>query len=136
MDQQVLQAIAIPFLGTVLGALTGFAAGVMTAASVWSLLIPAMDHAAALGRWAFFPAAAGFWLGIGGMLALDRLVPHLHQDGGGPEGPRSPLGRTALLVLAVTVHNIPEGMAVGVVLAGWLWPSPWASPCRTSPRAR
>ena len=137
MDQQVLQAIAIPFLGTVLGAgcvfvmgealpeavrraLTGFAAGVMTAASVWSLLIPAMDHAAALGRWAFFPAAAGFWLGIGGMLALDRLVPHLHQDGGGPEGPRSPLGRTALLVLAVTVHNIPEGMAVGVVLAGWL----------------
>ncbi|MCI8622081.1 MAG: ZIP family metal transporter [Provencibacterium sp.] len=101
-------------------ALTGFAAGVMVAASIWSLLIPAMDQAADMGLWAFLPAVVGFWLGILFLLLLDRTIPHLHQDGGQPEGLRFRLDKTAMLVLAVTLHNIPEGMAVGVVLAGWM----------------
>ena len=101
-------------------ALTGFAAGVMVAASVWSLLVPAMEQAADMGRWAFIPAVVGFWLGILFLLALDRTIPHLHQSGGSPEGPHTQLRRTTMLVLAVTLHNIPEGMAVGVVLAGWM----------------
>ena len=129
--------ILIPFLGTSLGAgcvfflkkslsngiqraLTGFAAGVMVAASVWSLLIPAMEQAADLGRLAFFPAAVGFWLGILFLLLLDHLIPHLHQNSLQAEGPKSQLQRTTMMVLAVTLHNIPEGMAVGVVYAGYL----------------
>ena len=101
-------------------ALTGFAAGVMVAASVWSLPIPAMEQAADLGRLAFFPAAVGFWLGILFLLLLDHLIPHLHQNSLQAEGPKSQLQRTTMMVLAVTLHNIPEGMAVGVVYAGYL----------------
>ena len=96
---------------------TGFAAGVMVAASVWSLLIPAMEQAADLGRLAFFPAAAGFWLGILFLLLLDHLIPHLHQNSLQAEGPKSQLQRTTMMVLAVTLHNIPEGMAVGLAFA-------------------
>ena len=137
MIQGAFWGILIPFLGTSLGAgcvfflknslsdgiqraLTGFAAGVMVAASVWSLLIPAMEQAADLGRLAFFPAAAGFWLGILFLLLLDHLIPHLHQNSLQAEGPKSQLQRTTMMVLAVTLHNIPEGMAVGVVYAGYL----------------
>ena len=137
MIQDAFWGILIPFLGTSLGAgcvfflkkslsdgiqraLTGFAAGVMVAASVWSLLIPAMEQAADLGRLAFFPAAGGFWLGILFLLLLDHLIPHLHQNSLQAEGPKSQLQRTTMMVLAVTLHNIPEGMAVGVVYAGYL----------------
>lgn len=137
MLEQVLAELLLPFLGTSLGAgcvlflkkgmnpliqraLTGFAAGVMVAASVWSLLVPAMEQAADMGQWAFLPAAAGFWLGILFLLILDRAVPHLHQNSNQPEGPHTRLKRTTMLVLAVALHNIPEGMAVGVVLAGWM----------------
>ena len=129
--------ILIPFLGTSLGAacvffmkqslsdrlqrsLTGFAAGVMVAASVWSLLIPSIEQSAALGAFAFVPAAVGFWAGILFLLALDHIIPHLHQNSGQAEGPKSRLQRTTMMVLAVTLHNIPEGMAVGVVYAGYL----------------
>ena len=137
MIQDEFWGILIPFLGTSLGAgcvfflknslrdriqraLTGFAAGVMVAASVWSLLIPAMEQAADLDRLAFFPAAVGFWLGILFLLLLDHLIPHLHQNSLQAEGPKSQLQRTTMMVLAVTLHNIPEGMAVGVVYAGYL----------------
>ncbi len=133
----VIQGVLLPFLGTILGAasvlfmknrayplvqrgLTGFAAGVMVAASVWSLLIPAMEQAEGLGKWAFAPAVAGFWLGTLFLLVLDRRIPHLHQGNCEPEGPKASLKKTTMLVLAVTLHNIPEGMAVGVVYAGWL----------------
>ncbi len=129
--------ILIPFLGTALGAgcvffmkkalgdpvrrvLAGFAAGVMVAASIWSLLIPAIEQSAHLGKAAFFPAFAGFWLGVLFLLALDHLIPHLHVGSDQTEGPRSDLSRTAMMVLAVTLHNIPEGMAVGVMYAGFL----------------
>ena len=129
--------ILIPFLGTSLGAacvffmkrtlsdmvqrsLTGFAAGVMVAASVWSLLIPAMEQAAGMGKLSFVPAVAGFWIGILFLLGLDHIVPHLHAKSGQTEGPKSQLRRTTMMVLAVTLHNIPEGMAVGVVYAGYL----------------
>ena len=95
-------------------------AGVMVAASVWSLLIPAMEQAADLGRLSFFPAAVGFWLGILFLLLLDHFIPHLHQNSLQAEGPKSQLQRTTMMVLAVTLHNIPEGMAVGVVYAGYL----------------
>ena len=101
-------------------ALTGFAAGVMVAASVWSLLIPAIEESSAMGKWSFVPAAAGFWIGILFLLALDHIIPHLHAKSGQTEGPRSRLQRTTMMVLAVTLHNIPEGMAVGVVYAGYL----------------
>lgn len=131
MNPEIRPGILIPFLGTSLGAagvffmrrdmnalarraLRGFAAGVMTAASIWSLLLPAIEQSAPMGRFAFAPAAAGFWLGILFLLALDRTAPHLDA----PERARSPLGRTAKLVLAVTLHNLPEGMAVGAVYAG------------------
>lgn len=137
MDLTVWMGVMIPFLGTSLGAacvllmrgqlrqnvqrgLTGFAAGVMTAASIWSLLIPAMDQSAHLDRWAFLPAAGGFWAGVLFLLLLDHVVPHLHLGSQKAEGPRSRLARTTMLVLAVTIHNIPEGMAVGVVFAGYL----------------
>ena len=139
MIQDAFWGILIPFLGTSLGAgcvfflknslrdgiqraLTGFAAGVMVAASVWSLLIPAMEQAADLDRLAFFPAAVGFWLGVLFLLLLDHLIPHLHQNSLQAEGPKSQLQRTTMMVLAVTLHNIPEGMAVGVVYAGYLIP--------------
>ena len=129
--------ILIPFLGTTLGAacayvvkgqlhqelqrtLMGFSAGVMTAASVWSLLIPAMEQAASWGKWAFIPAVAGFWIGVAMLLLLDRCVPHLHLNSDEPEGIRAHLKKTTMLVLAVTLHNIPEGMAVGVVYAAIL----------------
>ena len=132
---ETFYGILIPFLGTSLGAacvffmkkslsdrvqrsLTGFAAGVMVAASIWSLLIPAMEQASDMGRWAFIPAVAGFWIGILFLLILDKIIPHLHQGSNEPEGPRTTLKKTTMLVLAVTLHNIPEGMAVGVVFAG------------------
>lgn len=134
---EAVYGILIPFLGTSLGAacvffmkqslsdrlqrsLTGFAAGVMVAASVWSLLIPSIEQSAALGAFAFVPAAVGFWAGILFLLALDHIIPHLHQNSGQAEGPKSRLQRTTMMVLAVTLHNIPEGMAVGVVYAGYL----------------
>lgn len=137
MDFNTWLGILIPFLGTSLGAacvflmkkdmsipvqraLTGFAGGVMVAASVWSLLIPALDQAAHLGKWSFIPAAVGFWIGILFLLLLDHLIPHLHRYSTEPEGPKSTFQRTTMLVLAVTLHNIPEGMAVGVVFAGYL----------------
>ena len=127
----------IPFAGTSLGAacvfflkrdlrmgvqraLTGFAAGVMVAASIWSLLIPAIDQSASKEKLAFLPAFIGFWLGILFLLLLDKAVPHLHRNIDQVEGPVSHLTRTVMLVLAVTLHNIPEGMAVGVVYAGLL----------------
>ena len=129
--------ILIPFLGTSLDAscvffmkrslsdtvqraLTGFAAGVMVAASVWSLLIPAIERSADKGKLAFLPAVLGFWVGVLFLLALDHIIPHLHAKSGQPEGPKSQLQRTTMMVLAVTLHNIPEGMAVGVVYAGYL----------------
>jgi len=100
--------------------LAGFAAGVMVAASVWSLLIPAIEQSAALGRLSFLPAFTGFWLGVLFLLALDHLIPHLHVGSEQAEGPKSKFGRTTMMVLAVTLHNIPEGMAVGVMYAGFL----------------
>lgn len=137
MQTEVFQGLTIPFLGTALGsacvlfmkdrmnpmlqrALTGFAAGVMVAASIWSLLIPAMEQSEAMGKWSFIPAVAGFWLGILFLLVLDRIVPHLHMNSDKAEGPESSLQKTTMLVLAVTLHNLPEGMAVGVVYAGLL----------------
>lgn len=101
-------------------ALSGFAAGVMVAASVWSLLIPALEQAAEMGKWSFLPAVAGFWVGMLFLLLLDHLIPHLHRNAEQAEGPKSNLRKTTMLVLAVTLHNIPEGMAVGVVFAGLL----------------
>ena len=127
--------LLIPLLGTILGAafvffmrneipprlqksLLGFASGVMVAASVWSLLIPAMEMEDGRGAWSVLPAAVGFLLGVGFLLLIDDLTPHLHIGTDKPEGPRSHLSRTAMLALAVTIHNLPEGMAVGVVFAG------------------
>ena len=101
-------------------ALTGFAAGVMVAASVWSLLIPALEQSEGLGNWSFFPAAVGFWVGILFLLILDHIIPHLHMNSTQVEGPKTQMRKSTMLVLAVTLHNIPEGMAVGVVYAGWL----------------
>lgn len=137
MDLSVCYGIIIPFLGTSAGAacvffmkknmseqlsriLTGVAAGVMVAASVWSLLIPAMEQSDGMGRLAFIPAVTGFWGGILFLLLLDHVIPHLHQHSNSVEGPKSRLQRTTMMVLAVTLHNIPEGMAVGVVYAGYL----------------
>lgn len=129
--------LLIPFAGTTAGAacvfflrgqlkagvqkaLLGFASGVMVAASVWSLLIPAMDMSSHMDKLAFLPAALGLLLGIGFLLAMDRLVPHLHLGCEKSEGPACSLKKTTMLVLAVTLHNIPEGMAVGVVFAGMI----------------
>ena len=123
MPVEILPGLLLPFLGTILGAacvflmrsalpaivqrgLTGFAAGVMTAASVWSLLIPAMEQAADMGRLAFLPAAAGFWLGVLFLLLLDRTIPHLHRNSNAPEGPRTRLKRTTMLVLAVIMLQL------------------------------
>lgn len=129
--------IMLPFVGTALGAacvfllknemkpllqkiLLGFASGVMVAASVWSLLIPSMNMASYMGKLAFIPAAAGFLLGIGFLLLMDRMVPHLHLGCDEPEGPKCGLSKATMLIFAVTLHNFPEGMAVGVVFAGML----------------
>lgn len=131
----IIPLLLIPFAGTVIGSaavlllgnkfaerihntLLGFASGVMVAASVWSLLIPAMEESASMGNLAWIPAVVGFLAGVLFMLALDTFTPHLHPDSDKPEGPNSKLGRSSMLVLAVTLHNIPEGMAVGVVAAG------------------
>ena len=137
MNTEVILAIILPFLGTCLGsgfvyllkgemgrglqrALTGFAAGVMVAASVWSLIIPAMEHSEHLGKLAFLPAFAGVWAGILFLLILDQIIPHLHLNSQCPEGVPCNLGKSTMMVLAVALHNLPEGMAVGVVAAGWL----------------
>ncbi len=126
--------VMIPFVGTSLGAacvfllkhsirpkvqkgLLGFAAGVMVAASVWSLLIPAMDMSSHMEKLAFLPAAVGFLIGIGFLLAMDKLVPHLHMDKNEPEGPHAGWKKSTMMMLAVTIHNIPEGASVGIVLA-------------------
>ena len=133
--ETIVIGLLIPLLGTMLGsacvffmqdkmperlqkALLGFASGVMVAASVWSLLIPAMEMEETKGAWTVFPAAIGFLLGIGFLLLIDELTPHLHIGSDKPEGLRSRLSRTAMLALAVTIHNLPEGMAVGIVFAG------------------
>ena len=135
--KEIIPLLLIPFAGTVIGAATvlfvgersadkirnillGFASGVMVAASVWSLLIPAMNESSDMGNFAWVPATVGFLLGVLFMLLLDTVTPHLHLDSNDPEGPKSKLGRSSMLVLAVTLHNIPEGMAVGVVAAGAL----------------
>lgn len=134
---EVFKGILIPFIGTTFGAcfvlfmkknlsilvekaLDGFAAGVMVAASIWSLLIPAINQSEYMGRLSFIPAAIGFWIGILFLLLLDHLIPHMHQHSSEDEGPKSNFTRVTKLVLAVTLHNIPEGMAVGVVYAGWI----------------
>ncbi len=135
MNWIIAKGLLIPFLGTSLGAalvffmkkeldiklqnmLSGFAAGVMVAASVWSLLIPSIEMASDKGRLAFIPAAVGFCVGMIFLLILDKLVPHMHLDES-EEGLKSNLQKTTMMVLAVTLHNIPEGMAVGILYAGW-----------------
>ena len=137
MIMNIFEGILIPFIGTTLGAacvffmgktfsksvqraLAGFAAGIMVAASIWSLLIPAIKQSESMGTLSFVPAVVGFWIGILFLLALDHLIPHLHVGSDQAEGPKSKLGRTTMMVLAVTLHNIPEGMAVGVMYAGFL----------------
>lgn len=134
---QIFLGLAIPFLGTTLGAamvflmkkemnkkvekiLLGFASGVMIAASVWSLLIPSIEMAEKQGKVAWIPAAIGFLLGIVFLLVLDSVVPHMHLESEKPEGKKSKLKKTTMMVFAVTLHNIPEGMAVGVTFAGAL----------------
>ena len=136
-SKEIITGLLIPFIGTSAGgacvffmkkglnlqlqkALSGFAGGVMVAASVWSLIIPAMEQSAGMGRFAFLPAFAGFWLGILFLLILDNITPHLHLNSEKTEGPESHLARTTMMVLAVVLHNIPEGMAVGVVYAGYV----------------
>ena len=135
MLKTVILGLLIPFIGTSAGAacvfflkkdlkdsiqraLTGFAAGVMVAASIWSLIVPAIEQSEDMGSFAFLPAFTGFWAGILFLLLLDHIIPHLHVRINQTEGPKSKLTRTVMLVLAVTLHNIPEGMAVGVVYAG------------------
>ena len=133
--QTILVGMTIPFVGTVLGSflvffmkkslnekiekiLLGFAAGVMLAASIWSLITPSINMSSELGDWSFIPAAIGFLLGIFFLLIIDTFVPHLHFNSEKPEGVQSKLKKATMLVLAVTIHNVPEGMALGVVLAG------------------
>lgn len=137
MMMKVFYGIMIPFLGTTLGAacvffmkrsmsetvqkiLSGFAAGVMVAASVWSLLIPSIEQSETMGRLSFLPAVIGFLFGILFLLLLDYVIPHLHVGSQESEGPKTKLQRATMMVMAVTLHNIPEGMAVGVVYAGYL----------------
>ena len=137
MHFEIISAVLLPFLGTSLGAagvfflkgkmnqtlqriLMGFAAGVMVAASIWSLIIPAMDQAAHMGKLAFLPALIGVWGGFLFLLVLDHLIPHLHVNSDCPEGTPCGLGKSTMMVLAVALHNLPEGMAVGVVVAGWM----------------
>ena len=137
MKMEILTTILLPFLGTVIGSgfvfflkgemsktlqrsLMGFAAGVMVAASVWSLIIPAMNQSEHMGKLAFLPAFIGVWGGFLFLLALDHIIPHLHLNSECPEGCRCNLGKNTMMVFAVALHNLPEGMAVGVVVAGWL----------------
>lgn len=137
MWSNIALGLAIPFIGTSLGAacaflmkkeinrliqriLTGFAAGVMVAASIWSLLIPSLEQSEDMGSLSFIPAVTGFWVGILFLFALDHLVPHLHMNVDKAEGPVSKMKRSTMMVTAVTIHNIPEGMAAGVVFAGWM----------------
>ncbi|NLN56133.1 MAG: ZIP family metal transporter [Clostridiales bacterium] len=132
---KIIIGVVIPLLGTTLGAaavfmlkgdikpriqktLLGFASGVMIAASVWSLIMPAIEMTKARGGIAWLPSAVGFLSGIGFLLLLDNLIPHLHMNAEKPEGKKTKLGKSIMLILAVTLHNIPEGMAVGVVFAG------------------
>ncbi len=141
MGDSIYWGLLIPFAGTTLGSafvfllrrqmslrvnrmFIGFAAGVMVAASVWSLLIPSIDMSQAMGKFSFAPAFIGFWAGVLFLLLLDRIIPHLHAGAEEPEGPRTHLKRTTMLMLAVTLHNIPEGMAVGAMFAGYLEGSP------------
>ena len=131
MITSTILGLLIPFIGTSLGAacvlfmknelsvkttkmLSGFAAGVMIAASVWSLLIPALEQSQSLGKMQFVPAVTGFMLGMFFLLILDTITPHMHLDNS-VEGPKSNFSRQTMMVLAVTLHNIPEGMAVGVL---------------------
>ena len=137
MKFHILSAVLLPFLGTTIGsagvfflngkmnrnlqrALSGFAAGVMVAASVWSLIIPAMEQSEHMGKLAFLPAFIGVWGGVLFLFLLDRLIPHMHLNSQHPEGSPSNLGKSTMMVLAVALHNLPEGRAVGVVAAGWL----------------
>ena len=137
MNMTACLAVVLPFAGTALGAglvfflkgamnrtlqrsLTGFAAGVMVAASIWSLIIPAMDQSAHMGKLAFLPAFVGVWGGFLFLLLLDFCVPHLHLGSDCPEGAPCNLGKSTMMVFAVALHNLPEGMAVGVVVAGWM----------------
>lgn len=137
MNTGMLSAVLLPFLGTITGAagvfllkgqmgrnlqraLTGFAAGVMVAASIWSLIIPAMEQSSDMGKLSFLPAFIGVWGGILFLLLLDRIIPHLHLNSQCPEGIPCGLGKSTMMVLAVALHNLPEGMAVGVVAAGWM----------------
>ena len=137
IQSNVIIGLLVPFVGTTAGsacvffmrkelsvtvqrALTGFAAGVMVAASIWSLLIPAMEQASNMEKLSFIPAVVGFWFGILFLLLLDNVIPHLHMNAEKAEGPKSRLARSTMMVLAVTLHNIPEGMAVGAVYAGYL----------------
>lgn len=137
MIKDVSLGLIIPFIGTALGsacvfflkknlsdriqkALTGFASGVMVAAAIWSLIVPAIDQSKDMGKLAFLPAAIGFGLGMLFLLLLDVITPHIHMNAEKAEGPKSNFKKTTMMVLAVTLHNIPEGMAVGVVYAGMI----------------
>ena len=137
MDMHTIVTLGLPFLGTTLGAgcvffmrgqmnrtvqriLTGFAGGVMVAASIWSLIIPAIEQSEHMGKLSFIPAFVGVWAGFLFLLLLDQLIPHLHLNSENPEGTPSKLGKSTMMVLAVALHNLPEGMAVGVVVAGYL----------------
>ena len=134
---EVFYGILIPFLGTSFGAasvfllkntlkesvekaLSGFASGVMVAASIWSLILPALEESSKLGKLSFLPVVIGFWIGILFLLLLDHVIPHIHAKSNEQEGPKSKLKKTTMMVLAVTLHNIPEGMAVGVIYAAYL----------------
>ncbi len=136
--KELIYGLTVPFLGTSLGSacvffmkkqmnrtlqrvLTGFAAGVMTAASVWSLLIPAIEQSDNMGRLAFLPASLGFMAGMMFLLLLDNIIPHLHMFSDEAEGIKIKLPKNTMMLFAVTLHNIPEGMAVGVVCAGMLY---------------
>ena len=137
MFPKIASVVLLPFLGTTLGAglvfflkdgmnrnlqrsLSGFAAGVMVAASVWSLIIPAIDQSEHLGNLAFLPAFVGVWMGFLFLMLLDKVIPHQHVGSDCPEGSSCGLGKSTMMVLAVALHNLPEGMAVGVAAAGWL----------------
>lgn len=137
MTSEAISAVLLPFAGTAIGAgcvyfmkgvmnrrlqrmLTGFASGVMVAASIWSLIIPSMDQVQHMGKLAFLPAFIGVWAGFLFLLLLDHFIPHMHMNADAPEGTPSSLGKHTMMVLAVALHNLPEGMAVGVVVAGWL----------------
>lgn len=136
MIREIAIGLILPFLGTTFGAgcvfllkkelgenlhriFAGFAAGVMVAASIWSLILPSMEQTSSMGRWAFVPAVVGFWVGILFLFLLDLVIPHLHVGVNEEEGLPSHLKRTTMMMLAVTLHNVPEGMAVGVILAGY-----------------